>query len=682
MTTETTTTQEERTMPLQGEENLTDQSTTPEPQTATVQESGENASPQTPATPSAVADMPVPSQASGDSIATAPSQGLEETPSAEARAGQGEEPSISLVTSESLPAVESAAVTPTLMESRSEAVEEGRQEHAIPTDVGPQPEGESPAESEAEEAERATRRKAKKRVKLTPEEARPIWDELIESFDKPVALPFSCIRAIPGGMLVSYKGLEGFIPRSQFLLDKRAEQQDMIPFVGQDVQAVVIEIGEFDKRKYVCSRKKALRLERLQQIRKGEVFEGVVTAVTDYGAFVDIGGIDGLVHISRMSKIRVTNPADVVKVNDKVKVRVVEVDLKHERIALSMREFTESPWSKVREKYPVGSLVKGRIKDLLDYGAYVVLEEGIVGMIHVSELSWTRRLRHPNEVVRVGQEVEARVLEVRPSDRRISLSLKAAQPDPWPRLANIYHAGAEATGTVKRVMDAGAIVSLDYDIDCFVPRGKIGSPRRGGRRTAQDISVKPGDTVQVKVIEMDPDKKSFICAIVREEELTSGDESEGTFGSLHSPSDRAYTLGDIPALKNLFKSQGETPAPRPVGEKQQEPSMVQQPATAGEQPLATVPESSPTGAAPAQTAETTVQSPSSRGPEAAELDEEAVREATIEPTASASAEAALERGMEKTDVPPTEPEQKDEMKGQDEPSSLADEEKAPETPSV
>jgi ribosomal protein S1 len=401
----------------------------------------------------------------------------------------------------------------------------------------------------------AEKKKSRKRARLTDEESQPIWEELAGLHNSADIIHVECARTIPGGAIIYYKGLEGFIPRSQFMAEGRAEQSDMEPFLGQEIEAVVIEITEGDKKKFVCSRRKALKRDKFKAIKKGDIMEGVVTSVTNYGAFVDLGGIDGLVHVTRLSKVRVKSPSDVLKVKDVVKVRVVEVDPKNERIALSMKEFTESPWTQISEKYPIGSVQKGKIRNITDFGVYLQLEPGIVGMVHISDLSWTRRLQHPSELVRVGQELQVKVLEVKPDDKRIALSLKDTQPDPWPKLANIYPIGTEATGTVKRVMDAGAIVSLEYDIDCFVPRGKMGArrrPRKGAPQTAAATDLNVGDSVRVNVIEMDSDKHSFICGFVRDSaDADHGDSRESGFSSRHSASERAFTLGEIAGLHKL-----------------------------------------------------------------------------------------------------------------------------------
>jgi small subunit ribosomal protein S1 len=420
------------------------------------------------------------------------------------------------------------------------------------------------------------RRRNRKRPRLDDEVARPIWDELVAAFADGTMLTMHCTRAIQGGLLVEYKGLEGFVPKSQFSAEGRADQSELDAVVGTDIELVLIELSDFDARKFVCSRKRAAKRALLGSITKGDVREGVITSLTNYGAFVDLGGVDGLVHISRMSKFRIGKPSDVAKVGETVKVRVVEVDLKNERVALSMKEFAESPWTGTADRFPVGSIQTGRVRNITDFGVYVQFEPGIIGMIHVSDLSWTRRVQHPNEVVKVGQEVQVKIMDIRPSDHRMSLSYKDAQPDPWPRLANIYPPDTEATGTVKRVSESGAIVSLEFDIDCFVPRGKMGGRRKGGPRgsaPAAAPTVAPGDSVRVKILEMDIDKHSLIAALVRED--GGGDsrrdrgerrDEDPNFSTASQQSERSFSLGDIAGLRNLLKATQEeeaaaTPAP-------------------------------------------------------------------------------------------------------------------------
>ncbi|MBE0644842.1 MAG: S1 RNA-binding domain-containing protein, partial [Bacteroidetes bacterium] len=426
-----------------------------------------------------------------------------------------------------------------------------------PAEEAPVAEG----EGAVQEGEDVAAGRGRRRKKMDDAEAQPVWDELKAAHENGDMLSFHLSRSIPGGAIVSYKGLEGFVPRSQFLISGRAEQSEIEGMVGQDIDLVVIEMTDFAKRKFVCSRKRALKKHRMLELKKGSIVEGKVTSITSYGAFVDIGGVDGLIHISRLSKVRVNTPSEVVKLGDDVKVRIVDINEKEERIALSMKEFTTSPWQGVEETYKVGDTVKGKVRNITDFGVYVQLEPGVVGMVHISDLSWTKRIQHPTEVVKVGDEIDVKVMEIRSKDRRIALSFKDTQPDPWPRLANIYPANTEADGVIKQLMEAGAIVSLDFDIDCFVPRGKMGGRRRRGSESPETNNV--GDKVRIRVVEMDVDKHSFIGSIARDDSDSApqhqrrGERSEprSDFKMPHqSSSDNAFKLGDLEGLQKLFQA--------------------------------------------------------------------------------------------------------------------------------
>ena len=403
-------------------------------------------------------------------------------------------------------------------------------------------------------------KKSRKKPRLSDEEAQPIWDELVASFENNELVTFNLVRSTKGGAIVDYKGLEGFVPKSHFSAMGRAEQEEIDSLIGQPIEMIILELSDVAKRKFVCSRKKALRKKRLLELKKGDVLEGRITSLASYGAFVDLGGVDGLIHISRMSKLRVEAPSEVVKVGETVKVRIVEINEKEDRLALSMKEFTTSPWALIEERYTPGMILKGKVQNITNFGVYVLLEAGITGMVHISDLSWTARVAHPSELVKIGDEVEVKILNIRAKDRRISLSIKETQPDPWLRLANIFPQDSEATGTVKQIMDAGLLVSMEYDLDCFIPRGKMGS-RRGGKRGGAPQappSFNVGDSVHVKIIEMDPQKHSFVGAILRDESKDTdhrhGDRDDDYSIPRVTASDNAFRLGDIEGLQKLLNA--------------------------------------------------------------------------------------------------------------------------------
>lgn len=427
------------------------------------------------------------------------------------------------------------------------------------------------------EAKAAVRPKKEKpqKAKMNEEEFAPIWEELTTARDSETLMTVKCTRSIRGGALIDHKGLEGFIPMSHFELSRNLNEKTIEPFVGQMIDVTVIEMSSREERRFVCSRKNALKKSKFDSMKKGMVVEGTVTSITDYGVFVDLGGIDGLVHISRLSKVRVNHPSDVVKPKQLVKVTIVDVDYKKERIALSMKEFTESPWARVAEKYVPQSIHKGKIRNITSFGVYVQLEPGVDGMVHVSDLSWTKRLNSPDELVKVGQELEVKVLEVNPDKQRIALSVKETQPDPWPRLANIYPVGTESEAKIKLLMPAGAVVELPFDVDGFVPRGKMGPKGKKGGRKESSYTV--GDAVRVQIVDIDIEGRSLICSIAREEQVRETRSEKERDDLKQAASDRAFTLGDIAGLKEMFRKPESTPSAPVENMRTPEPSQTPEP---------------------------------------------------------------------------------------------------------
>jgi small subunit ribosomal protein S1 len=489
---------------------------------------------------------------------------------------------------------------------------------------------ESPAESPAAAAASEPAPEAK--PDPTDESMTPIWEELVIAYEQGKVLSATLVKPIRGGALADIQGFEGFIPKSHFNASGHAGLKDIEALVGQTIDLVIMEISDFEKRRFTCSRKNAFRKMRLKEFKQGQTVEGVVTTITPYGAFVDLGGIDGLIHISRMSKVRVNHPSEIVKVGQTVKVKIVEVNHKDDRIALSTKEFTATPWQTIEDKYSIGDIVKGKVQNITSFGVYVQLEPGLTGMIHISDLSWTARVAHPSELLNNGDTVEVKITGIRPKDRRLSLSLREAQPDPWPRLATLYPRDSEVTGIVKDLLDAGMLVRVEDNLDCFVPKGRMGS-KRGGRRGGQAPAAPAyavGDTVNLKILEMDPQKHTFVGAVLREEREERGfrrDRDSG--GDFEIPrataSDKAFRLGDIEGLQKLLASsalpdpdsatdsteqQSEQPTEAVVKEAAPEqPTDVVVEDAAPEQPADVVEETAPDQPADAVVEETTPEQP-------------------------------------------------------------------------
>lgn len=311
-----------------------------------------------------------------------------------------------------------------------------------------------------------------------------------------------------GGLEVAIEDLRGFIPASQ--VDIRFVK-DISELIGQKIQA---EVTKFDRRDdnldIVLSRRKVLlreeqgRKEKLfAELEEGQVRRGKVRGLADYGAFVDIGGVDGLLHVRDMSWGRVNKPEDLVKVGDEIDVMVIKVDKEKKRVSLSLKQTVTNPWQDAAEKYTVGAKIQGRVVRLADFGAFVELEPGVDALLPISEMSWTRRVRHPAEIVKEGDIVEVSVLNVDIEKRRISLSLKALCEDPWTTAAQSYVAGTKVQGKVVRTTDFGAFVELEDGIDGLIHISELSDQRI----KAVTDKVKPGEQVEVRILAVDIEAK-------------------------------------------------------------------------------------------------------------------------------------------------------------------------------
>jgi small subunit ribosomal protein S1 len=257
----------------------------------------------------------------------------------------------------------------------------------------------------------------------------------------------------------------------------------------------------------------ALKRDTIQQISEGVVMEGVVKNVTDYGAFIDLGGIDGLLHITDMSWGRVNHPREVLSVGQSVPVVILKYDKENERVSLGMKQLHPNPWEQVEQRYPINGNVKGKVVSITDYGAFVKLEEGIEGLIHVSEMSWSRKVRHPSKIVNIGDEVEAQVLEVSGENQRISLGLKQLTPNPWDELAREFPIGSHVRGKIRSVTDFGVFINVKDDIDGLVHVSDLSWTKKvKNPKDLQDM-FKKGDEAEAIVLEIDPQNERLSLGI-------------------------------------------------------------------------------------------------------------------------------------------------------------------------
>jgi small subunit ribosomal protein S1 len=334
-----------------------------------------------------------------------------------------------------------------------------------------------------------------------------VWDRVKEAHDSGQVVEGRLVRKIKGGVVVDLYGVEAFLPGSQIAL---RQVQNVDALLGQSVQVKIIKLNK-RRRNIVVSRRAVLEEERdrmkstiLKDLAKDQVREGVVKNITDFGAFVDLGGIDGLLHITDMSWGRVSHPSEICKIGDRVRVKVLNFDPEKERISLGLKQLDPYPWEGVEDKYKVGDRVKGKVVSITDYGAFIELEKGVEGLIHVSEMSWTRHVRHPSKVVNIGDIIDAVVLKVDKANEKISLGLKQVEPDPWLTLDEKYPTGMRVRGKVRNLTNFGAFVELEEGIDGLVHV----SDMSWTKRVAHPSEVlKKGDTVEVVILSIDKEHR-------------------------------------------------------------------------------------------------------------------------------------------------------------------------------
>jgi small subunit ribosomal protein S1 len=358
------------------------------------------------------------------------------------------------------------------------------------------------------------------RDKARREEA---WTRLEAVYERNEPVMGSIVGRVKGGFTVDLGGASAFLPGSQ--VDIRPVR-DVGPLMGREQPFAILKMDR-PRGNIVVSRRAILeearaeqRTELVSQLHEGEVREGVVKNITDYGAFVDLGGIDGLLHVTDMSWKRVNHPSQVLAVGDTVKVQIVKINPDTQRISLGMKQLQSDPWDGVEAKYPVGAKFTGRITNITDYGAFVELEPGVEGLVHVSEMSWTKKNVHPGKIVSTSQEVEVVVLDVDPSKRRVSLGLKQAMANPWDAFVAAHPVGSTVEGEVKNATEFGLFIGLDNDIDGMVHLSDLDWATPGEEAIAK---YNKGDMVKAKVLDVDVEKERISLGIKQ----LAGDPMQG-----------------------------------------------------------------------------------------------------------------------------------------------------------
>src|SRR5437667_3414538 len=339
------------------------------------------------------------------------------------------------------------------------------------------------------------------------------WGKLEKAFNNNEKVQGIIFNQVKGGFTVDLDGAVAFLPRSQ--VDIRPIR-DVSPLMNQPQP---FQILKMDRRRgnIVVSRRTVLeetraeqRQELVQNLEEGQVIDGVVKNITDYGAFVDLGGIDGLLHVTDIAWRRVNHPTEVLNIGQQVKVKIIKINHETHRISLGMKQLQDDPWQGIEAKYPVGARFKGRVTNITDYGAFVELEPGIEGLIHVSEMSWTKKNVHPGKIVSTSQEVDAQILEVDPVKRRISLGLKQTMRNPWEAFVEKYPPGAVIEGEVKNKTEFGLFLGLDGDVDGMVHLSDL-DWKRPGEQVIEEY--KKGDKVKAKVLDVDVEKERISLGI-------------------------------------------------------------------------------------------------------------------------------------------------------------------------
>ena len=330
-----------------------------------------------------------------------------------------------------------------------------------------------------------------------------VWDTIKEAYDTGNIMEGTVDRRIKGGLVVRFLGVDAFLPGSQVAL---RQVPDLEALLGQTFEFKIIKLNK-RRRNIVVSRRTVLEEERnrlkaqiIQELEKGQVRTGTVKNITDFGAFVDLGGIDGLLHLTDMSWGRINHPSELVNIGEEIQVKVLDIDLERERISLGLKQLTAYPWDDVEKNYPVESRVKGKVVSITDYGAFVELEKGVEGLIHISEMSWTRHVKHPSKLVSIGGEIEAMVLSVDRDNEKISLGLKQTEPDPWDSLDEKYPIGSIVSGKVRNLTNFGAFVELEEGIDGLVHISDMSWTKR--IRHPRELLGK-GDDIEIVILAID-----------------------------------------------------------------------------------------------------------------------------------------------------------------------------------
>lgn len=338
------------------------------------------------------------------------------------------------------------------------------------------------------------------------------WEKVVDKYKEGDVVKGKVVRKIKGGLLVDV-GIPIFLPASQIDVKPPGE---IAEYIGTEVTCKILKIDEVQqniivsRRKLIEEERSKLKREFLDSVQVGQVVKGVVKNIADFGAFIDLGGIDGLLHITDMSWGRISHPSEMLAIGDETEVKILDIDEVKDKVSLGLKQKTENPWANVGERYPIGSKIKGQVVNIMSYGAFVKLETGIEGLVHISEMSWTRRINHPSEVVAIGDSVEAIVLNINKDKEEISLSIKQVELNPWTNIEEKYPSGITIKGRVRNLTNYGAFIEIDEGIDGLL---HISDMSWSKKVTHPSEIIKKGDKIEVKILSVDKDKKRVSLGI-------------------------------------------------------------------------------------------------------------------------------------------------------------------------
>ncbi len=338
------------------------------------------------------------------------------------------------------------------------------------------------------------------------------WEKMMSEVSEGQVVTGTVTRKIKGGLLVDI-GVNVFLPASQ--VDIR-RPNDIADYIGRVVQCEVLKIDE-TRRNIVVSRRSLIEKQReedrehlLGELEIGQIRNGVVKNIADFGAFVDLGGIDGLLHITDMSWERISHPTEMVAIDQEIEVKILQIDREKQKIALGLKQKQNNPWDNIEEKYPVGTVVKGEVVNVMSYGAFVKLEPGIEGLVHISEMSWTRRINHPNELVQIGDEIDIKILGVDPAGQQLSLGMKQTVANPWDEVMDKYPEGTEVTGKVRNLTNYGAFIELEQGIDGLLHVSDMSWTRKVSHPSEV---VEKGQELKCRVLSVDQERRRIALGL-------------------------------------------------------------------------------------------------------------------------------------------------------------------------